>query len=165
MAPLGCLRSFEAKRDSLMKKPSDSPFPPFPEDRFHRNALLIRVVDGDTLDVEIDLGWSMKLKERLRLEGLDTPEVRNQAEKKAGTWVKQEVGKFLPENTPLIIASMAYDRTGRVRGKYGRTMALVYRLADGACLNEYLLNNRMAWRTDDNGTLLDARTLIFPRFC
>lgn len=142
-----------------MKKLGEPPFPSMPDDRFHRNAILLKVVDGDTLDVEIDLGWSMKLKERLRLEGLDTPEVRNQAEKKAGNWVKQEVWKFLPENTPIIIASMAYDRTGRVRGKYGRTMALVYRVADGACLNEYLLINKMAWRTDDKGSLLDARTL------
>jgi micrococcal nuclease len=130
-----------------------------PKERFYRNAILIRVVDGDTLDVEIDLGWSMKLKERLRLEGLDTPEIRSKAEKKAGNWVKQEVEKLLRQNTPLIIASMAYDRTGRVRGKYGRTMAVVYRAQDGFCLNKYLLKEKLAWRTNNNGSLLDEREL------
>ena len=130
-----------------------------PKERFYRNAILIRVVDGDTLDVEIDLGWSMKLKERLRLEGLDTPEIRSQAEKKAGNWVKQDVEKLLLENTPLIIASMAYDRTGRVRGKYGRTMAVVYRAEDGFCLNKYLLKKKLAWRTNNNGSLLEERKL------
>jgi len=116
-------------------------------------------VDGDTLDVEIDVGWSMKLKERLRLEGLDTPEIRVKAEKGAGKWVKQEVEKLLKENTPLIITSLAYDRTGRVRGKYGRTMAVVYRAEDGFCLNEYLLKEKLAWPTDNNGSLLEDRIL------
>jgi endonuclease YncB( thermonuclease family) len=101
----------------------------------------------------------MKLKERLRLEGLDTPEIRSKAEKKAGNWVKQEVEKLLRQNTPLIIASMAYDRTGRVRGKYGRTMAVVYRAQDGFCLNKYLLKEKLAWRTNNNGSLLDEREL------
>jgi len=142
-----------------MRKASNLRFPVMPKERFYRNAILIRVVDGDTLDVEIDLGWSMKLKERLRLEGLDTPEIRSQAENKAGNWVKQEVEKLFQENTPLIIASMAYDRTGRVRGKYGRTMALVYRAEDGFCLNKYLLKKKLAWCTNNNGSLLEERKL------
>ena len=55
-------------------------FQEMPEDRFNRSAVLLRVVDGDTLDVEIDVGWSMKLKERIRLERVDTPELRKTAE-------------------------------------------------------------------------------------
>jgi micrococcal nuclease len=120
---------------------------------------MLGVVDGDTLDVEIDLGWSMKLKERLRLEGLDTPEIKQQKEKEAGKWVKEEVEKRFKINVPLIITSMAYDRTGRVRGKYGRTSAVVYRAEDGFCLNEYLVKEKLAWLCDDNGSLLEERTL------
>jgi hypothetical protein len=45
---------------------------------------LLQVIDGDMLDVEIDLGWSVKLKERVRLERVDTPELRKAAERKAG---------------------------------------------------------------------------------
>ena len=89
--------------------------------------MLKRVVDGDTLDVEIDLGWSLKLKERLRLEQVDTPEINKKAEKEAGKWVTERVIDLFPEDTELIITSMAYDRTGRVRGKYGRTMAVAFR--------------------------------------
>lgn len=142
-----------------MKKPSDSPFPPIPEDRFHRNALLLKVVDGDTLDVEIDLGWSMKLKERLRLEGLNTPEVRGKAEREAGKWVKQRVEKILKKGSALIITSMAYDRTGNVRGKYGRTLAVVYNAINGDYLNKYLIEKKLAWPVNERGSLVGKRDL------
>lgn len=130
-----------------------------PDDRFHRNAILVRVVDGDTLDVEIDLGWSMKLKERLRLEGVNTPEVRGNAERDAGKWVKRKVEKILKKGTALIITSMAYDRTGNVRGKYGRTLAVVYNAKEGVCLNAYLLEKKLAWPTNERGSLVAKREL------
>lgn len=144
-----------------MKKKKDSKivFDPMPEDRFHRQVILIRVVDGDTLDVEIDLGWSTKLKERIRLEGLDTPEINKKAEKKAGQWVKERVEKIIGKNTAITITSLAYDRTGQVRGKYGRTSAVVYLTAEGLCLNEYLLKEKLAWATDEEGHLLEERAL------
>ena len=134
-------------------------FQEMPEDRFNRSAVLLRGVDGDTLDVEIDLGWSMKLKERIRLERVDTPELRKTAEYTAGIWVTNRVRELFKEGTRLIITSMAYDRTGQVRGKFGRTMAVVYRAEDRLCLNEYLLKNRLAWRTNDSGKLLEERSL------
>ena len=141
------------------KRPQDVSFPTIPEDRFHRQAVLLRVVDGDTIDVEIDLGWSMKLKERLRLERLDTPEINKKAEKEAGKWVKAKVEELLPEGTPLIITSMAYDRTGHIRGKYGRTLAVVYRAKDGFCINQHLIEEKLAWCVDDRGSSLEERTL------
>jgi endonuclease YncB( thermonuclease family) len=135
-------------------------FQEMPDDRFNRRAILINVVDGDTFDVEIDLGWSMKLKERVRLEGLDTPEIRRKEEYKSGIWVKEEVEKLLLPSEPLIITSMAYERTGQVRGKFGRTMAVVYRLRDKLCLNQYLLEKKIAWATDKHGKLLIDRSLL-----
>jgi micrococcal nuclease len=138
---------------------TESAFEKMPEDRFTRSAVLIRVVDGDTLDVEIDLGWSMRLKERLRLERVDTPELRRAEERKAGVWVKGRVEELFKEGTRIIITSMAYDRTGQVRGKFGRTMAVIYRADDQLCLNEYLLQERLAWRTNDSGKLLEERSL------
>lgn len=134
-------------------------FPPIPEDRFFRRAMMLAVVDGDTLDVEIDLGWSMRLKERLRLESVNTPETRGDAEREAGRWVKAKVAEYLPAETPLLIASTVYDRTGRARGKFGRTIALVYRAEDGWCLNQRLLEDKLAWPTDDNGSLIGERSL------
>ena len=135
-----------------------------PEDGFHRKAVLIGVVDGDTLDVEIDLGWSIKLKERLRLEFVDTPEINKTEENKAGKWVKEQVEKWLElkegkTTTELIITSEAYDRTGKVRGKYGRTLAQVYHLEEKWSLNDRLLTENMAWRTDEKGKLLEKRSL------
>lgn len=134
-------------------------FQKMPEDRFNRSAILLRVIDGDTLDVEIDLGWSMKLKERIRLERVDTPELRKAAEQKAGAWVKKNVEEFFEIEKRIIITSMAYDRTGQVRGKFGRTMAVVYRAHDKQCLNEYLLSKRLAWRTNNSGKLVEERAL------
>ena len=137
----------------------DNIFGSMPEDRFIRRAVIVRVVDGDTLDVEIDLGWSMKLRERLRLERVDTPEIRRAEESKAAKWVSEKVREHFGENTDIIIASMAFDRTGQVRGKFGRTMAVVYRAEDRLCLNELLLREKWAWPTDDSGKLLSARSL------
>ena len=130
-----------------------------PEDKFFRKAILLRVVDGDTLDVKIDLGWSIKLKERLRLEHVDTPEINKKLEKEAGKWVKTKVEEWLPLGTELMITSKAYERTGKVRGKYGRTLARVYHLEEKWCLNAKLINEEIAWATDDKGDLLSERSL------
>jgi len=90
-------------------------FKDMPEDRFSRSAILLQVIDGDTLDVEIDLGWSMRLRERVRLERVDTPEIKRKEERDAAIWVKEEVEKLLKPGAPMVITSMAYDRTGQVR--------------------------------------------------
>lgn len=134
-------------------------FPSIPQDRFFRSAKVIRIVDGDTLDVQLDLGWSLDLKERLRLEFVNTPETRGDAERAAGRWVKGKVADLLQVDTPLIITSTSYDRTGRVRGNFGRTVALVYHAAEGWCLNQRLLDEKLAWPTDENGSLIGERSL------
>ena len=130
-----------------------------PVDRFNRKATLVEVIDGDTIDVIVDLGWSMKFKERLRLSGVDTPEIRNKIENKAGSFVKGKVEEFLAEDEELMITSKAYDRTGKVRGKYGRTLAEVFRLRDGECLNSYLLDEKLGWPLNDKGELVGERSL------
>lgn len=138
----------------------DSLFDPMPKIKFYREAILRRVVDGDTLDVEIDLGWSIKLKERLRLEHVDTPELNNKAERGAAQLVKSHIEEILPvDTTRLIITSKAYDRNGRVRGKFGRTLAVVHRADDGWCLNRYLLEEKLAWETDTKGEISGERDL------
>ena len=104
-------------------------------------------------------GWSIKIKERVRLEGVDTPEINKKAEKKAGKWVKERVEKIIGENTAITITSLAYDRSGQVRGKYGRTSAVVYLTAKNLCLNEYLLKEKLAWATNEEGSLLGERAL------
>ena len=137
-----------------------------PVDRFIRQAVLIEIIDGDTLDVQIDLGWSMKLKERIRLARIDTPEITGKTEKEAGLWVKNQVGEFfgakdgqIPENTRLIITSRKYDRTGKLRDHYCRTVAEVYRADDRESLNDYLISKKLGWKADIDGKLSEERTL------
>ena len=43
---------------------------------YEYKAKLLRVIDGDTVDCVIDLGFNVRLKERVRLKGIDTPETR-----------------------------------------------------------------------------------------
>ena len=81
---------------------------------------IIRVVDGDTVDVNIDLGFNTWLwKERIRLKGIDTPEsrTRDPEEKKAGLYAKDVVENFLPVGSTQVLKT-SKDKSG----KFGRTL-------------------------------------------
>ena len=78
---------------------------------------VVRVIDGDTVDVEIDLGFSLTKKERIRLAGIDTPETRtkNDEEKKLGIDAKEYLTMRLDSSKNLIVKTekdlvdMGYD--------------------------------------------------------
>ena len=81
---------------------------------------IVRVVDGDTVDVNIDLGFNTWLwKERIRLKGIDTPEsrTRDPEEKKAGLYAKGVVEGFLPVGSTQVLKT-SKDKSG----KFGRTL-------------------------------------------
>ena len=84
------------------------------------NCTIRRVVDGDTVDVDIDLGFGMWIhNERVRLYGIDTPESRTRdlEEKKAGLFAKDVVEHYLPVGSKQIL------RTHKDKvGKYGRVL-------------------------------------------
>ena len=84
------------------------------------NCTIRRVVDGDTVDVDIDLGFDMWIhNERVRLFGIDTPESRTRdlEEKKAGLFAKDVVLHYLPEGSKQVL------RTHKDKvGKYGRVL-------------------------------------------
>ena len=85
---------------------------------------LERVIDGDTVDVTINLGFDVQLKkQRLRLHGIDTPEsrTRNLAEKALGLAAKERLIELCGET--LNIQSLG-------KGKYGRILAIPYTLDD-----------------------------------
>lgn len=87
---------------------------------FVYNAILERVVDGDTIDVTLDLGFNVFLKkQRCRLAGIDTPESRTRdlAEKKLGLQAKSRLTELCGEK--LKIKSLG-------RGKFGRILAIPY---------------------------------------
>ena len=84
---------------------------------------IVRVVDGDTVDVDIDLGFGVWMhKERIRLHGIDTPESRTRdlEEKKYGLLAKEQVKFFLPEGTmqTLVTVRDKAGKFGRILGKF-----------------------------------------------
>lgn len=79
---------------------------------------VIKVVDGDTIDVLIDLGFDTHVKKRIRLNGINAPEsrTRNLEEKKLGLAAKSRL-KELCENKDLILKSFGVGKYGRVLGE------------------------------------------------
>ena len=88
---------------------------------FEYNCKIVRVVDGDTVDVDIDLGFDVWLKkQRIRLYGVDTPESRTRdlEEKKYGFAAKAFVEKYIPVGSKQILRTKLDD----ARGKFGRIL-------------------------------------------
>ncbi len=84
---------------------------------------IIKIIDGDTVDVDIDLGFGVWLhKERVRLFGIDTPESRTRdlEEKKYGLAAKGYVEKFMPvgSDQTLVTEKDAEGKFGRILGKF-----------------------------------------------
>jgi len=110
---------------------------------YRYNAELLRIVDGDTIDVLIDLGFNITIKERVRLYGIDTPEVRtrNLEEKARGKAASARLGELLTEH---FIIETKIDK----RGKFGRLLGIIYAHVDGKLtnLNEALVQEGHAER-------------------
>jgi len=102
-----------------------------------------KVVDGDTIDVDIDLGFNVSYYQRVRLAGIDTPESRttDAKEKKLGLEVKEELKKRIAAANDIVIKTQKPDSTE----KYGRILGWLY--LDGAELsvNEALIAGGYAW--------------------
>jgi len=84
---------------------------------------IIRVVDGDTVDVDIDLGFGVWMhKERIRLHGIDTPESRTRdlEEKKYGLLAKEQIESFMPVGSmqTLVTVKDKVGKFGRILGKF-----------------------------------------------
>ncbi len=109
-----------------------------------------RVVDGDTIDVTIDLGFDLSKKERVRVAGVDTPEKRTRdlEEKKLGkdatNWLKEKLEGAISGDDDLVIRT---ELVGGV-GKYGRLLGWLY-IGDGdLSLNEEMIQEGYAWAYD-----------------
>ena len=101
-------------------------------DEYLRRARLERVIDGDTVDLIIDLGWDLNIAERCRLLDIDTPEVRG-PEREDGRRYREFVEQWFEKNSGFWVRSINYKR-----GKYGRTIAEVYNEDMSECLNVIL---------------------------
>ena len=99
-----------------------------------------RVVDGDTVDVDIDLGFGVWLhKERVRIYGIDTPESRTRdlEEKKYGLAAKEFVKQFVKRNK-IILRTEKYD----AKGKFGRILGDI--IVDKVSMSETMIKEHHA---------------------
>ena len=109
-----------------------------------------RVVDGDTIDVTIDLGFDLYKKERVRIAGVDTPEKRTRdlEEKELGidatNWLKEKLESTLDGDDQLFIRTELVGGTG----KYGRLLGWCYIGDSEVSLNEQMITEGYAWEYD-----------------
>ena len=109
-----------------------------------------RVLDGDTIDVTIDLGFDLYKKERVRIAGVDTPEkrTRNLEEKELGIdateWLKAKLESAISGDDELSIRT---ELVGGV-GKYGRLLGWLYIGDEDLSLNEQMITEGYAWEYD-----------------
>jgi len=102
---------------------------------YHYNAKVSRVVDGDTIDVVLDLGFDVSLKARVRFFGIDAPEsrTRDAEEKMRGLESKAYVQNWIDGHDNKIIIETSLDE----RGKFGRILGRVLCPDDECdCLND-----------------------------
>ena len=101
------------------------------------------VVDGDTIDVVIDLGFDILFASRVRLAGIDTPESRttDKAEKTLGLEAKEYLKKQLKDAKSVVIRTEKMDSSE----KYGRILGWVYVNGESESLNNKMINDGYAW--------------------
>lgn len=105
---------------------------------YQYKAKLVKVVDGDTVDLEVDLGFYASVRTRFRLYGIDTKELRDKDPKnRAEALLAKERLRQLLEGEDLIVVSYKTDM-------YGRWLADIYRQDMTASVNETLLQENLA---------------------
>ena len=105
-----------------------------------------KVVDGDTIDADIDLGFDISLTKRIRLAGVDTPESRttDTKEKALGLEVKEWLKKRLEGATDILIKTELPDSTE----KYGRIIGHLFINGEATSLNNQMIVEGYAWEYD-----------------
>jgi micrococcal nuclease len=119
------------------------------------------VVDGDTIDVLIDLGFDILFQSRVRLAGIDTPESRTKdlKEKALGLESKEYLKKHLKDAKSVVIKTEKMDSSE----KYGRILGWLYVNGDTESVNDKMINDGYAWgymgdtKVKDFGALSEAR--------
>ena len=121
-----------------------------------------KVLDGDTIDVTIDLGFDLYKKERVRVAGVDTPEKRTRdlEEKALGidatNWLKKKLEDTIAgDGDELTIRTELVGGTG----KYGRLLGWLYINEDLISLNEQMITEGYAWAYDGGTKQKDFESL------
>ena len=107
---------------------------------YQYNCTVTKVIDGDTLDVDIDLGFSVKLtKQRIRMMGIDTPEsrTRNKEEKVRGLLSKKYLLNMCPIGSTIRLIS--HDK-----GKFGRILGEIFTIGSEVSVNKIMCQDGFA---------------------
>ncbi len=109
----------------------------------YRVKKVLKVVDGDTIDVDIDLGFNISYYQRVRLAGIDTPESRttDKKEKELGLEVKDRLKKAIDAATSVVIKTEKPDSSE----KYGRILGWVFLDDNKVSINQTLIDDGFAW--------------------
>ena len=115
----------------------------------YRIKQILRVIDGDTIDADIDLGFDISLTKRIRLAGVDTPESRTADvnEKKYGLEAKEWLKHKVEKAEHILIKTELPDSTE----KYGRIIGHLFVNDQANSLNDQMIVEGYAW-TYDGGT-------------
>jgi len=107
---------------------------------YEYNCTVERVVDGDTIDVVLDLGFDILYKSRVRLYGIDTPEsrTRDKDEKARGKMAGAFLEEAIEDGEKVIIQTKLKDS----RGKFGRILGDV--VVDGININQLMVKCHLA---------------------
>ena len=127
----------------------------------YRVKKVLKIVDGDTIDVDIDLGFDISYKQRVRLAGIDSPESRTRdlKEKALGLESKEKLKKAIDAANDVIIVTEKPDSTE----KYGRILGWVYLDKSSKSINEILIEEGYAWAYMGDTKIKDFDALLAKR--
>jgi micrococcal nuclease len=120
-----------------------------------------KIVDGDTIDVDIDLGFAVSFTQRVRLAGIDTPESRTTdlKEKTLGLEVKEKLKKEIAAAKDIVIKTEKPDSSE----KYGRILGWLFLDGSDVSLNQKLINEGYAWTYGGGTKIKDFDELVAKR--
>ena len=127
----------------------------------YRIKSITKVVDGDTIDANIDLGFDISLTKRIRLAGIDSPESRttNLKEKALGLETKEWLKKTLEDAKDILIKTEKPDSTE----KYGRIIGHLYINGEETSINNQMVAEGYAWEYDGGAKKKDFDALVAKR--
>lgn len=127
----------------------------------YRVKEVTKIVDGDTVDVIIDLGFDIHFASRVRLAGIDTPESRTKdlSEKALGLESKAYLASILKSSKHLVIKTEKMNSTE----KFGRVLGWLYVDGNPTSVNAELVQKGYAWEYSGNSKTKDFASLLKTR--
>jgi micrococcal nuclease len=127
----------------------------------YRVKKVLKIVDGDTIDVDLDLGFDISFTQRVRLAGIDTPESRttDKYEKTLGLEVKDKLKKSIEAAKTVVIRTEKPDSTE----KYGRILGWIFLDGNPVSINQTLIDEGFAWSYMGETKIKDFNALLAKR--